>query len=91
MGLRFGPSINTSHVLELLTAAAAKTPEKFSVFTHDTMPSAYHFSHQPRIAPIYVIPEIGYALTNRKEGDERLTKGVCICHSASHLEHMLKR
>ena len=76
MGLRFGSSINESHLLELLTAAAMKAPETFSVFTHDTMPSVYHFSHHPRIAPIYVIPEIGYAITNWKEGDERLTKGV---------------
>ncbi|KAF8532093.1 Phosphodiest-domain-containing protein [Gautieria morchelliformis] len=75
MGLRFSPETNTSHVLELLTAASVKAPEKFSVFTHETMPSAYHFSHNPRIAPIYVVPEIGYALTNRNEGDARYTKG----------------
>ena len=76
MGLRFGPETNTSHILELLTAASLKSPGTFSVFTHDTMPPAYHFSHHPRIAPIYIVPEIGYALTNRNEGDSRYTKGV---------------
>lgn len=77
MGLRFGPETNTSHILQLLTAASAKAPEKFSVFTHDTMPPAYHYSHHSRIAPIYVVPNIGYALTNQKEGDSRFSKGVC--------------
>jgi Type I phosphodiesterase / nucleotide pyrophosphatase len=76
MGLRFDPQTNTSHILELLTTASAKTPDKFSVFTHETMPPAYHFSHHPRIAPLYIVPKLGYALTNRKEGDSRLTKGV---------------
>lgn len=78
MGLRFGPQTNTSHVLELLTAASEKAPEKFSVFTHETMPHAYHFANHPRIAPLYIVPNIGYALTNRNEGDSRLTKGVRI-------------
>ena len=76
MGLRFGPETNTSHVLELLTEASVNSPGKFSVFTHDTMPPAYHFSRHARIAPIYIVPEVGYALTNRNEGDSRYTKGV---------------
>ncbi|KAF8588935.1 Phosphodiest-domain-containing protein [Ramaria rubella] len=75
MGLRFNSKTNTSHVLELLTTASAKSPEKFSVFTHDTMPPSYHFTDHHRIAPLYIIPNIGYALTNKKEGDERMSKG----------------
>lgn len=81
MGLRFGPETNTSHVLELLTAASVQPPGRFTVFTKDTMPPAYHFSDNPRIAPIYIVPEIGYALTKRDEGDSRYTKGVSHCQT----------
>ncbi|KAF8512855.1 Phosphodiest-domain-containing protein [Hysterangium stoloniferum] len=76
MGLRFGPDVNASHVLELLTTHAEKAPEKFSVYTQDNMPPSYHFSNNPRIAPIYIVPKVGYAVTNDKEGAARTTKGV---------------
>jgi hypothetical protein len=42
------------------------------------MPERYHFSNSERIAPIYVIPKIGYALTNHKDGDNGMSKGVSI-------------
>lgn len=42
------------------------------------MPERYHYSHNERIAPIYVIPKIGYALTTHEEGDSGLSKGVSI-------------
>lgn len=34
---------------------------------HDVlpMPTRYHFSDNIRIAPIYVVPRLGWALTNR--------------------------
>ncbi|KAI0304302.1 Phosphodiest-domain-containing protein [Multifurca ochricompacta] len=75
MGLHFDPSANSSHYLERLLAAAAENSEKFSVHTPETMPERYHFAHSTRIAPVYVIPKIGYVLTNRKEGDVGLSKG----------------
>ena len=76
MGLHFNPSANTSRYLDVLLAAAADNSEKFNVYTPQTMPERYHFAHSARIAPIYVIPNMGYVLTTRKEGDVGLSKGV---------------
>jgi hypothetical protein len=76
MGLHFHPSANTSHYLNVLLSAAANNSEKFNVYTPETMPERYHFAHNPRIAPIYVVPNVGYVLTTRKEGDVGLSKGV---------------
>jgi len=75
MGLRFRPSANITHNMNVLLAAADANPDKFDVFTHETMPTRYHFSNSERIAPVYVVPKIGYALTNRKEGDVGMSKG----------------
>ncbi|KIJ54235.1 hypothetical protein M422DRAFT_153652 [Sphaerobolus stellatus SS14] len=74
-GLRFREGTNTTKVLEILKAAEASTPEKFSVFTKETMPEEYHFVNSDRIAPIYWVPKVGYAVTHDKEGEERMTKG----------------
>ena len=78
MGLRFHESANVSHYLDVLLNAAHENPEKFHVYTHDTMPERYHFSKHERIAPIYVIPKIGYVLTTRAEGNVGMNKGVCL-------------
>ncbi|KAJ7625296.1 alkaline-phosphatase-like protein [Mycena polygramma] len=75
MGLRFSSSANVSHNLELLLTAAAASNGKFDVYTHDTMPARYHFTNNERIAPIYVIPKIGYVLTSHEEGDVGMSKG----------------
>lgn len=76
MGLRFNPASNVSHYLDALLQASDLNPEKFDVYTHETMPERYHFSRSERIAPIYVVPRIGYALTTRAEGDNGMNKGV---------------
>lgn len=75
MGLRFVPTTNTSHCLGLLLDAADRNPDQFNVYTHDTMPERYHFSHGDRIAPIYAIPKIGHILTMEGEG-EVVSKGI---------------
>ncbi|THH20578.1 hypothetical protein EW146_g790 [Bondarzewia mesenterica] len=75
MGLHFNTSDNAAYYLDVLLAAAAGNKEKFQVFTPETMPERYHFAHSPRIAPIYVVPKVGYVLTTRKDGDVGLTKG----------------
>lgn len=76
MGIRFSSGSNVTHHLSALLDAASKNSEKFQVYTHDTMPERFHFVNNPRIAPVYVIPKIGYALTTRKEGDVIMSKGV---------------
>ncbi|KAJ7600864.1 Phosphodiest-domain-containing protein [Mycena floridula] len=75
MGLRFRVTANSSHLLELLLDASDKNPEKFDVYTHETMPERYHFSNNERIAPVYVVPKIGYVLTTKAQGNVGLTKG----------------
>lgn len=76
MGLRFASEANQTHYLNLLLEASDARPEAFDVYTHETMPERYHFVNNERIAPIYVVPKIGYALTTKKEGNVGMTKGV---------------
>jgi hypothetical protein len=76
MGLHFDPSANVSHYLDVLLKAADDNSEKFDVYTPQTMPERYHFAHSTRIAPVYVVPKMGYVLTTRAEGDVGLSKGV---------------
>lgn len=77
MGLRFKSTANVSHYLDNLMKASDGSQGKFDVYTKERMPDRYHFSHNDRIAPIYVIPKIGYALTTKEEGDVGMSKGVC--------------
>ncbi|KAG6377012.1 alkaline-phosphatase-like protein [Boletus reticuloceps] len=39
------------------------------------MPPRYHFSENERIAPIWVVPTLGYALTSKKLGDNGMSIG----------------
>jgi len=43
MGLRFYPSANATKYLDRLMKASSENPEKFNVYTHETMPTRYHF------------------------------------------------
>jgi hypothetical protein len=76
MGLTFSSSANMTRIMDVLLQAADANPDKFGVFTHETMPKRYHFSDKERIAPVYVIPKFGYYLTNHKDGDTGMSKGV---------------
>ncbi|EJT98619.1 Phosphodiest-domain-containing protein [Dacryopinax primogenitus] len=69
VGLRFPSEVNTSHVLELLESASLRTNSGFGVFTPDTMPEKWHFRADvnERIAPIFVAPHLGWAITNHHE------------------------
>lgn len=78
MGLRFHETANVSKHLTELLKASDENPEKFDVYTHDTMPERYHFTDNERIAPIYVIPKIGYVLTTYAEGNVGMSKGVSV-------------
>ncbi|KAH8081992.1 Phosphodiest-domain-containing protein [Cristinia sonorae] len=75
MGLRFSANANVSHYLNILREAAQLSNGKFDVYTHDTMPERWHFANSERIAPLYVVPRIGYALTNRLENGAGMSKG----------------
>ncbi|EIW59386.1 Phosphodiest-domain-containing protein [Trametes versicolor FP-101664 SS1] len=75
MGLRFQSKADEARYLAVLLEAAAASGGKFDVYTHDTMPQRWHFAHNERIAPIYVVPRMGYALTNRIENGAGMSKG----------------
>lgn len=76
MGLRFNSKQNESRYLEKLLNSQHPHAEGFDVYTKETMPSQWHFAYHDRIAPVWIIPKIGYALTTRKEGDVGMSKGV---------------
>ena len=76
MGLRFDSQENTDKYLRVLRNASSASGGKFDVYTHETMPARWHFTQNQRIAPIYVVPRIGYALTNREENGSGMNKGV---------------
>ncbi len=78
MGIRFSEKANATHYLNVLLGAAKASNGKFDVYTRETMPERYHFSHNDRIAPIYVIPKVGYELTDRIENGTGMSKGVSI-------------
>jgi len=76
MGLRFHETANVTKHLADLFKAADMNQDKFDVYTHETMLKRYHFANNDRIAPVYVVPKIGYVLTTRAEGDVGMSKGV---------------
>ncbi|ROT37615.1 Phosphodiest-domain-containing protein [Sodiomyces alkalinus F11] len=49
-------------------AEKAKTNPNFEVYLRDVnMPERYHFSNNPRIAPLWIIPKTGWAIVNKAE------------------------
>ena len=91
MGLRFSSKVNSTFYHNVLLEAAAASGGKFDVFTHDTMPRRYHFAGNERIAPIYVVPKVGYALTDRVENGTGMSKGVCPSHTCPFSHNSLCR
>jgi predicted AlkP superfamily pyrophosphatase or phosphodiesterase len=52
-----------------LSVLAAKS-ENFDVYLRDTnMPERYHFSKNERIAPLWIVPKVGWAIVTKQEFD----------------------
>ena len=77
MGLRFKPGSDVSTYYKRLLDAAASSNGSFAVcvemtsrtrltcrYTHETMPERWHFTSTKRIAPIYIVPHLSWALTD---------------------------
>lgn len=62
LGLRFRDQSPVDRYLELLKTASENGT--FSVYTHDTMPERWHFNHGARVAPIYLVPKLGWVITD---------------------------
>jgi len=75
MGIRFSDKANSTYYVNVLRKAAKASGGKFDVYTHDSMPQRFHFAYNERIAPVYVIPKVGYALTDVKENNTGMSKG----------------
>jgi len=75
IGLWFSPEANSTTYLNILLEAAKNNSDKSDIYTHETMPERYHFSNNPRISPIYIVPKYGYALTTRGRGEDGMSKG----------------
>ncbi|KAI5464046.1 alkaline-phosphatase-like protein [Mariannaea sp. PMI_226] len=78
-------------------AEKAKTNPNIEVYLRDVnMPERYHFSHNDRIAPLWVIPKAGWAVVTKEEFDieEGMKKGLVYkprgLHGYDH-EHPLMR
>ena len=62
-GLRFKPGVDEADMLRRLRKAASAPQSGFDVYTAADMPSQWHLSSavNPRIAPIYAVPQVGCA------------------------------
>ncbi|KAL9043914.1 MAG: hypothetical protein Q9214_002913 [Letrouitia sp. 1 TL-2023] len=52
----------------------AKEDHHFEVYLKGTMPERYHFSHNDRIAPLWVIPQTGWAIVHKEDFDVKKAK-----------------
>lgn len=73
-GLRPFSEVNLTALHTTLTAEVAANTAKgnshWNVYLRDVdMPSRWHFSNNPRIAPLWIVPDAGYAIVTRKEFD----------------------
>lgn len=73
-GLRPAPHVNLTALHDTLKAEvaanAAKGDSHWDVFLRDgDMPERWHFSNNARIAPLWIVPETGYAIVTRSEFD----------------------
>lgn len=68
-GLRPKNSSNLHQLYNTLTVVAARK-SNFDVYLRDEdMPERYHFSHNHRIAPLWIIPKTGWAIVTKAEFD----------------------
>ncbi|KAL8933132.1 MAG: hypothetical protein Q9216_006509 [Gyalolechia sp. 2 TL-2023] len=52
----------------------AENNEHFEVYVKETMPERYHFSNNDRIAPLWVVPQTGWAIVHKEDFDVKEAK-----------------
>ncbi|KDQ10537.1 hypothetical protein BOTBODRAFT_36062 [Botryobasidium botryosum FD-172 SS1] len=71
VGLRLSPKANVTLIKSRLLEAQRSMPHAFDVYDSETMPERYHFRESVapngRIAPIYMVPKLGWSITNHHE------------------------
>ncbi|KAK5081258.1 hypothetical protein LTR05_008052 [Lithohypha guttulata] len=68
-GLRLKNPDRDVPVLYKQLSDAAKKHGTFDVYTRDTMPERYHFSQNPRIAPLWIVPKTGWLVIEKEDFD----------------------
>ena len=68
---------------EIYSALKLKLPPQARVYRRSEIPERFHYRHSPRIAPLIVVPDEGWSLTNRQRfaalkerGDLQKLKGA---------------
>jgi len=79
-GLRPYANVNITALYETLLsetlADQARGKKHWDVYLRDkNMPARWHFSNNDRIAPLWVVPETGYAIVTREEYDVDANRG----------------
>ncbi|KAL8903484.1 MAG: hypothetical protein Q9207_003897 [Kuettlingeria erythrocarpa] len=73
-GLRLKDPSTVEDVYHALSEKAASNPN-FEVYLRDrNMPEKYHFSQNPRIAPLWLVPKTGWAIVLRNDFDVAAAK-----------------
>ncbi|KAL9137286.1 MAG: hypothetical protein Q9175_001512 [Cornicularia normoerica] len=72
-GLRPGDPINLRGLYDRLLAES-QSSGNFEVYLKENMPERYHFSNNDRIAPLWVIPNTGWAIVHKKNFDVKEAK-----------------
>ncbi|KAL8849160.1 MAG: hypothetical protein Q9221_005837 [Calogaya cf. arnoldii] len=72
-GLRPKNPANLQGLYDKLLVEAEQN-EHFDVYVKETMPERYHFSNNNRIAPLWVIPEAGWAIVHKEDFDIKAAK-----------------
>lgn len=73
-GLRPKDPSDLRGLYDRLSVEAARNPG-FEVYLRDgDMPERYHFKHNDRIAPLWIVPTTGWAIVSRKEMDVEKAK-----------------
>lgn len=60
---------------EIYETLKAKLPPQAKVYRKAELPARFHYSDSPRIAPLLVLPEEGWILTDRKWFEDKKAKG----------------
>ena len=72
-GLRPKEGVDIKPMYEKLKAEAEKHTH-FQVYLRENMPERYHFSHSNRIAPLWIIPDAGWAIVHKADFDVEAAK-----------------
>ena len=73
-GLRPKDSTSLRSLYDQLSAEAVKDTHFEVYLTDENMPERYHFTNNDRIAPLWIVPETGWAIVHRKDFDVKEAK-----------------